>query len=85
MDREACHSLFWEVPGVANTIDRVVIKLREAAIFFCYSAGRSKEEEYDGKKKSECLYDGLCRLRLLHEGLSAQCDHNSKRYLRCGR
>ena len=29
VDREACHSLFWEVPGVANTIDRVVIKLRK--------------------------------------------------------
>ncbi len=29
MDREACRSLFWEVPGVANTIDRVVIKLRK--------------------------------------------------------
>ena len=27
--REACRSLFWEVPGVANTIDRVVIKLRK--------------------------------------------------------
>lgn len=29
VDREACRSLFWEVRGVANTIDRVVIKLRK--------------------------------------------------------
>lgn len=32
--RKVCRSLFWEVSGVANTIDRAVIKLRKTPFPF---------------------------------------------------